>query len=61
MEIEKILISGFRNYLDANINFNKSTLVIGANDSGKTNLIYAIRLLLDKSLPESDLEPSEAD
>lgn len=32
MEIEKILISGFRNHLDANINFNKSTLVIGAND-----------------------------
>jgi len=61
MEIEKISISGFRNYLDAKINFNKSTLVIGANDSGKTNLIYAIRLLLDKSLPESDLEPSEAD
>ncbi len=61
MEIEKIIISGFRNYLDATINFNKSTLVIGANDSGKTNLIYAIRLLLDKSLPESDLEPSEAD
>ena len=61
MEIEKISISGFRNYLDATINFNKSTLVIGANDSGKTNLIYAIRLLLDKSLPELDLEPSEAD
>lgn len=61
MEIEKISISGFRNYLDAQIIFNKSTLVIGANDSGKTNLIYAIRLLLDKSLPEIDLEPSEAD
>ncbi len=61
MEIEKISISGFRNYLDAKINFNKSTLLIGANDSGKTNLIYSIRLLLDKSLPELDLEPSEAD
>lgn len=61
MEIEKISISGFRNYLDAQISFNKSTLVIGANDSGKTNLIYAIRLLLDKTLPESDLEPSESD
>ncbi|ULR91405.1 ATP-dependent nuclease [Comamonas sp. B21-038] len=61
MEIEKISIAGFRNYLNAEINFNKSTLVIGANDSGKTNLIYAMRLLLDKSLAESELEPSEAD
>ncbi|MFV9650987.1 ATP-dependent nuclease [Pseudomonas citrulli] len=61
MEIEKISIIGFRNYLETTINFNKSTLIIGANDSGKTNLIHAIRLLLDKSLPESELEPSETD
>jgi AAA15 family ATPase/GTPase len=32
-------------------------LIIGANDVGKTNLLYAIRLLLDKSLSELDLEP----
>lgn len=61
MEIEKISIVGFRNYLNATINFNKSTLIIGANDSGKTNLVHAMRLLLDKSLPESELEPSETD
>lgn len=61
MEIERVSIIGFRNYLDATINFNKSSLIIGANDSGKTNLIHAIRLLLDKSLPESELEPTETD
>ena len=61
MEIEKVSIVGFRNYLDATINFNKSSLIIGANDSGKTNLVYAVRLLLDKNLPESELEPSETD
>jgi len=61
MDIEKVSIVGYRNYLNANINLEKSTLIIGPNDSGKTNLIQAIRLLLDKSLPEVDLEPTESD
>ncbi|WP_458725380.1 ATP-dependent nuclease [Pseudomonas mandelii] len=61
MEIEKVIIKGFRNYSDATVDFQSKTLVIGGNDSGKTNLIYSLRLLLDKSLSESDLEPSESD
>lgn len=61
MEIEKININGFRNYSSASINFDYKTLVIGANDSGKTNLIQSMRLLLDKSLSENDLEPCETD
>lgn len=61
MEIEKVIIKGFRNYSDATINFQSKTLVIGGNDSGKTNLIHSLRLLLDKTLSESDLEPSESD
>ncbi len=61
MEIEKVIIKGFRNYSDASVNFQSKTLVIGGNDSGKTNLIYSLRLLLDKTLSESDLEPSESD
>jgi putative ATP-dependent endonuclease of OLD family len=61
MEIEKVIIKGFRNYSDATVNFQSKTLMIGGNDSGKTNLIYSLRLLLDKSLSESDLEPFETD
>ncbi|MBE8605765.1 ATP-dependent nuclease [Vibrio cyclitrophicus] len=61
MKIESVSIQGFRNFSDANINFNKQTLIIGSNDIGKTNLVYAIRLLLDKSLSERDIEPSETD
>ena len=59
MEIEKVIITGFRNYAKATVNLQSKTLLIGANDSGKTNFVYALRLLLDKSLSESDLEPSE--
>jgi putative ATP-dependent endonuclease of the OLD family len=61
MIIEKITIVGFRNFADATVRFNESTLIIGANDVGKTNLIYALRILLDKSLSERDIEPEATD
>ena len=50
MKIDKIHIKGFRNFDDEKITFQAKTLIIGANDIGKTNLLYAIRLLFDKSL-----------
>ncbi|OLO39983.1 hypothetical protein BTA37_08920 [Priestia megaterium] len=61
MYISEVKLRGFRNFRDATINFNERTLVIGQNDIGKSNLIYALRILLDKSIPESDLEPKESD
>ncbi len=61
MKIDKVILKGFRNYKDATINFNNNTLIIGENDVGKTNLIYALRLMLDRSLSELDIEPSELD
>ncbi|NVJ61505.1 MAG: AAA family ATPase [Gammaproteobacteria bacterium] len=61
MKISTVKILGFRNFENATIKFNKSTLLIGSNDIGKTNLIYALRLLLDKSFSETDLEPRETD
>ena len=54
-------LEGFRNFSNSNINFNKNTLIIGANDVGKSNLLHALRILLDKSLSEVDIEPSELD
>jgi putative ATP-dependent endonuclease of OLD family len=61
MQIEWVKIRGFRNFKNAHINFSETTLIIGANDVGKTNLLYAIRLLLDRTLSETDIEPSETD
>ena len=61
MRIDKIHIKGFRNYDDEEITFQNKTLIIGANDVGKTNLIYALRLLFDKSISEHDLELSDSD
>jgi putative ATP-dependent endonuclease of OLD family len=61
MIIEKITVVGFRNFTNVTVRFNESTLIIGANDVGKTNLIYALRILLDKSLSERDIEPKTTD
>ena len=61
MLIEKVIIQGFRNFENATINFNDSSLIIGANDVGKTNFIHGLRILLDKTLSERDIEPQETD
>lgn len=61
MEIAWIRIEGFRNYDKETINLANKTLIIGSNDVGKTNLIYALRILFDKSLSDRDLELSDSD
>lgn len=54
-------LKGFRNFSDSHINFNDNTLIIGSNDVGKSNLLHALRMLLDKSLSDADIEPDELD
>lgn len=61
MKIEKIHIKGFRNFSDEIITFSNKVLILGANDIGKTNLIYALRLLFDKAISEQDLELTDND
>jgi len=61
MKLAKVKLKGFRNFKKATINFNEKSLIIGANDVGKTNLIWALRLLLDKGLSEYDIEPKDSD
>ncbi len=61
MILHKVILVGYRNYQRATINFNYKSLIIGANDVGKTNLIWALRLVLDKGLSLYDLEPKDSD
>jgi putative ATP-dependent endonuclease of OLD family len=60
-DIAEISLKGFRNFKSARIAVTHKTLIIGANDVGKTNLMYALRLLLDRNLSEVDLDPSDSD
>lgn len=61
MHIEWIKLKGFRNFNVSKINFCKKTLIIGSNDVGKTNLLYAIRLLMDRTFSAVEIEPLESD
>ena len=61
MILKTVTIYGYRNFKNAVINLNKKTLIIGSNEIGKSNFLRAIRLLLDRSLSDADIEPSDSD
>lgn len=61
MLLESVQIKGFRNFVDTVVHLDKSTLIVGGNDTGKTNLLYAIRILLDPTLSPKELELTESD
>jgi DNA replication and repair protein RecF len=45
MFIKKLFLQNFRSYEKAEISFENTTLIVGPNTSGKTNLIEAVYLL----------------
>lgn len=52
MHISSLSIRNFRNFRSAKLKFTKGiNTIIGENGSGKTNLFYALRILLDNTLP----------
>ena len=61
MKLDYIELKNFRNIIESKLHFDDKTLIIGANDIGKTNVLYALRLLLDKSLSENELQPKDED
>lgn len=61
MKIDSVYLNQYRNFANAHINLAKNSLVIGSNDVGKTNMIHALRLLLDKGLSDADIEPTTRD
>lgn len=61
MKIEEVHIKGFRNFDDAVVELGEKTLIFGPNDSGKTNFLYALRILFDPSLSARDFELTTSD
>lgn len=53
MRISRIIIKNFRNFELLDVTVGKSAVIVGENQVGKTNLIFALRLLLDPNLPDS--------
>ena len=61
MQITKVHIKGFRNFDDTWIYAGNPSLLIGPNDSGKTNFLTALRLLFDRSYSDMDLDLLDSD
>lgn len=54
MHICRIAIEHFRNFRELELtNLEPATVLVGENRSGKSNLIHALRLVLDPSLPDT--------
>ena len=61
MNISRIKIENFRNFADFDVTLNGNIVVVGENRVGKSNLLYALRLLFDPSLPDSARQLTLAD
>jgi len=53
MKISNIKVNNFRNLKHIDINLDQHAIIVGANGVGKSNLLFALRLILDSSLPDS--------
>ncbi|MGT2754974.1 ATP-dependent nuclease [Streptococcus ovis] len=47
MKFKKLIVKNFRNFENLEVDLSNKNIIFGMNDSGKTNLLYAIRFLLD--------------
>jgi predicted ATP-dependent endonuclease of OLD family len=62
MHISTLRIRHFRNFLNGRFKFEKNVnTLVGENGSGKTNALYALRLLLDDSLSRNATHLKESD
>ena len=62
MHISRIYIRNYRNFQEIDIPLNDGvTCIIGENNTGKTNLFHALRLVLDNSLPSAYRHLQEQD
>src|ERR1700691_4354158 len=53
MWLSRIIVKNFRNFKSLDVRLGKHAVVLGENKVGKTNLLFALRLILDPSLPDS--------
>jgi putative ATP-dependent endonuclease of OLD family len=53
MRLSRLAIKNFRNFSSVDVRLGDHAVIVGENKSGKSNLAYALRLVLDPSLPDS--------
>ncbi|CCG01026.1 ATP-dependent nuclease [Blastococcus saxobsidens] len=50
MRLSRITVKNFRNLVDVDVPLSRHTVIVGENRSGKSNLLHAMRLVLDNTL-----------
>lgn len=53
MYITRVQIKNFRNFKNLDVPLSQNIVMLGANRAGKSNFIFALRLILDATLPDS--------
>jgi predicted ATP-dependent endonuclease of OLD family len=56
MHLSRIKIVKFRNFADLDVRLAGNVVIVGENRVGKSNLLYALRLIFDPGLPDSARE-----
>lgn len=59
MRIRKIKIKNFRNLRDIEIYPASTTIIVGENNTGKSNLIYGLRLMLDPNAKRFEISEDD--
>jgi len=54
MHINRIKVRNFRNLANIDLRIHPGTVIVGENRAGKSNLLHALRLILDPSFSYSD-------
>lgn len=61
MKLTRIQIENFRNFRKIDVAVDGNIVIVGENSVGKSNLLYALRLIFDPNLPDSARQLGRAD
>jgi len=57
MNISRVKIKNFRNFESLDLALGEHAVIVGENKIGKSNFLYALRLVPDPSLPDAARKP----
>ncbi|MFG6417361.1 ATP-dependent endonuclease [Roseateles sp. DC23W] len=61
MKLTRIYVQNFRNFREIDIDVDGNLVIVGENRVGKSNLLHALRLIFDPTLPDSARQLTRGD
>lgn len=59
MQLKSLAIENFRNFENIKVDLSNQNVVFGLNDVGKTNLLFALRFLLDRDVRKNGFKETD--